>query len=315
MSENKKHEGSLSQKVKEHARKIWLITYGASCQDITYEILQQCDLKVEECYTIQWRESKYTLIHLHSKQRGSTIGKRMLKMRILFGIVKSNILGYESVTGNICRSSQTQQKLEDHPGFQKMVEILNTDVSQMRIWIHKGTPLSNAKGIFWPYIETLPSEQASKTQLKRKLEKWTPIVNEANALKTENALLRDALQQRLMVLSTRPEIDATKPPPTTRTILLHYRTDKRIRHAMRKVSAREERLNRKPSSDGSGEIYAAWNPLMPNLHKMGFTFKDATTRVRALQTAGVLEPFELIRHAKVPNARCEACTSLQITIR
>ena len=42
---------------------------------------------------------------------------------------------------------------------------------------------------------------------------------------------------------------------------------------------------------------------MANLHKLGFTFQDAETRVRALQTAGVLEPFTLVRHAHVPDAR------------
>ena len=77
---------------------------------------------------------------------------------------------------------------------------------------------------------------------------------------------------------------------------------------MQRVSQREERLNNKEeakleSLDGSGEIYTAWNPLMPSLYKKGFTFKDAETRVRALQTAGVLEPFKLIRHARVPDAR------------
>ena len=34
-----------------------------------------------------------------------------------------------------------------------------------------------------------------------------------------------------------------------------------------------------------------------------FTHQDAETRVKSLQTPGVLEPFTLVRHAQVPNAR------------
>ena len=66
----------------------------------------------------------------------------------------------------------------------------------------------------------------------------------------------------------------------------------------------EKQLNASESAtDISSEIYAAWNPLMVHLHKLGFMYQDAETRVRTLQTAGMLEPFELVHHAYVPNAR------------
>ena len=78
---------------------------------------------------------------------------------------------------------------------------------------------------------------------------------------------------------------------------------KKKRDVLKKVGKTSKQLNCTPSPDGSGEIYAAVNPVMPHLFKMGFTFKDAETRVKALQTAGVLEPFELVRHAAVPDAR------------
>ena len=87
---------------------------------------------------------------------------------------------------------------------------------------------------------------------------------------------------------------------------------------MKEVSRMERKLNARETSDYThpttsfqphasdhkeGEIYAAWNPLMTNLHKLGFTNIDAETRVKALQTAGVLEPFHLVRHARVSDAR------------
>ena len=77
---------------------------------------------------------------------------------------------------------------------------------------------------------------------------------------------------------------------------------------MELISKLEKKLNASESAtDTSGEIYAAWNPRMVFLHKLGFTLQDAETRVKALQTAGVLEPFELERHAYVPNARYTIC--------
>ena len=169
--------------IAEHARKIWLITYGASCQDITPDILDRCRLEVDECYTIQWRESKYTLIHLRAKQRGSTISKRISSTQPQFGIIASNILGYESITGNVSQSTDDHQKIDDHPGFQRMVEILNTDPSQIKSWTRTDSPFTNTKGVFWQYLETLPSDQASKTQLKRIIDKWKPMIQELKTIK------------------------------------------------------------------------------------------------------------------------------------
>jgi hypothetical protein len=122
----------------------------------------------------------------------------------------------------------------------------------------------------------------TRVQLIKRFHEWEPIVKEHEKCGQQHHI---------------------KPPPSTLTILSKYRNDKPLRDVMKKVSKADKRMNQTPLHDGSGEIYAAINPLMPHLYKMGFTFKDAETRVKALQTAGVLEPFELIRHARVPEAR------------
>ncbi len=146
----------------------------------------------------------------------------------------------------------------------------------------EGDITSNRKGLLWNSLEHADPEKMSKAQLIKRVSEWGPIVKEHE--------------------KCRKHIE-TKPPPSALTILSKYRNDKPLRDVMKQVSKADKRMNQTPSHDGSGEIYAAINPLMPHLYKMGFTFKDAETRVKALQTAGVLEPFELIRHARVPEAR------------
>ena len=51
------------------------------------------------------------------------------------------------------------------------------------------------------------------------------------------------------------------------------------------------------------EIYAAFCRLRTALHKLGFSCVGAVNWVKQLQTAGLLEPFELVRAARVPDAR------------
>ena len=83
-------------------------------------------------------------------------------------------------------------------------------------------------------------------------------------------------------------------------LLFKYRRDDEARDLMKRVIKVDKELNKiSRSDDPSGAIYAAWNSGMESLHKLDFLQIDAATRVRALQTAGVLEPFKLIRHAQV----------------
>jgi hypothetical protein len=274
-------------------KQIWFLTYGSSFQSITHEVLLDCGLEVDECYTATWRESKYTLFHLQRKHRlrRSAMDKILQQIHYRFNIVPTEIFGFDSVSSN----SRSNGELMDHPGFRIMVEQVNREPLGLEWWISCGAAelSANRKGLLWKYIESTDARSMTHAQLVTRVQKWAPMVSELERLKNMNAMLGEhnaALIDR-------------KPLPSTHTILTKYRVYKPLRDVMKIVGKLSKKLNETPSHDGSGEIYAAVNPMMQHLYKMGFTFKDAETRVKALQTAGVLEPFELIRCVKVADAR------------
>jgi hypothetical protein len=195
------------------------------------------------------------------------------------GIKSTEIFSFDAVS---CNSQVQKESLSDHPGFKHIVHVMNTDISSLEVWMKQGDIISNRKGLLWKYLQSTDPEKMTRLQLIKRVYELEPIAKEHEKCGHQHHI---------------------KAPPSALTILSKYRNDKPLRDVMKQVSKADKRMNQTPSHDGSGEIYAAINPLMPHLYKMGFTFKDAETRVKALQTAGVLEPFELIRHARVPEAR------------
>ena len=246
-------------------------------------MLALCGLVLEECYTIAWRESKYTLIRLSKvhRVRQTALLKIMQLLHERYGIVGTGIFGFDFVASN---NQATDESLFAHPGFKLMAEAINKDISVLETWMREGDIVNNRKGLLWKFLDDTPPGNMTRAQLVKRVTEWGPIVREHS-------------------FCGKQAVETPKPPPSAHAILTKYRTDKALRDVMKKVGRASKKLNGAPSSDGSGEIYAAVNPVMPHLFKMGFTFKDAETRVRALQTAGVLEPFELVRHAAVPDAR------------
>jgi hypothetical protein len=259
------------------------LTYGANCCSIVPAMLSSCGLVVEECYTAAWRESKYTLIRLDKSRRvrQTPLYKMMQLLHERHGIVGTGIFGFDIVASN---NQANDECLFAHPGFKLMVEAINNDLTALESWMREGDVMNNRRGLLWKFIEDTPPRNMTRAQLVKRVTEWGPIVR-------EHSLCGERV------------VETPKPLPSTHSILTKYRTDKALRDVLKKVGKASKQLNCTPSLDGSGEIYAAINPVMPHLFKMGFTFKDAETRVRALQTAGVLEPFELVRHAAVPDAR------------
>ena len=249
-------------------------------------------------YTTTWRESKYTLIHFDTrhKKRGSTLKAAMDKMDEKHGIKSSIVHGYESLSSN----TNDEQLISDHPGFKRIVQQLNSNRDELRIWLQEGDVTTNKKGVLWNHLEFRDPALMTRGQLVEKAAQLLIMNQKYDTLKAENENMKRMLEYLNPTLQRHMD---TKPPPSTHTILTKYRVYKPLRDVMKIVGKLSKKLNETPSHDGSGEIYAAVNPMMQHLYKMGFTYKDAETRVKALQTAGVLEPFELIRCAKVADAR------------
>ena len=284
---------SKKAKIQEANKQTWLFTYTASSPDISASMLHQNGIKCDECYSVQWRESKYTLIHCNSnnKVRSSKLKKTMASLEIYCGIKQSFIVGYDSLSSN----EKAESSIQMHPGFKRMVHALNQHPNELRSWLSEGELATNKRGLLWRYIESTDPKQKTRGQLVTQIIEQAPMIENYKAIQAENESLKAELALRGVELS--------KAPPSTRAVLFGYRKDKDARNIMSSVTGLEKRLNKTASVDGSGEIYAAWNPTMKHLFKLGFTFQDAGTRVKALQTAGVLEPFTLVRHAHVAAAR------------
>jgi len=175
-------------------KRIWLVTYGSGCPSVTHDMLRERGVYVDECYTVTWRESKYTLFRL-SKQnrfRASTISKVMLSLKESYGIVGSGLFGFGSVS---CNDEKKEELLIDHPGFRKMVDVLNDNPDALSWWMVTGDLVSNRKGLLWRHIEMTDPSSMTRAQLMERVIKWSPIVKEAEILKETNNLLGRRLQE------------------------------------------------------------------------------------------------------------------------
>lgn len=175
---------------KEHAKQIWLITYASGSPNITSELLIQSDIQCDECYTITWRESKYTLIHSKNRFRYSKLDKLINRDYRSHGIVGSHITGYDTLSSN---DEKKDTAIHEHPGFQKMVELMNQKSADLVAWIEHGDLLTYRKGLLWKYIESTDPKEKTRKQLMDQVIKWTPLIQEREALIETNRVLQATL--------------------------------------------------------------------------------------------------------------------------
>lgn len=155
------------------------------------------NVKVDECYTAVWRESKYTLIHCTKTDR---IALQALKLAMdnlqkLHGIsLNATILSYEALSSN---DSHTGESLEEHPGFKRIVHLLNTKSDDLTWWIAGGNNVfDHRKGMLWKYIETTDPTRMTHGQLAAKVISWRPIVEECENTKRMLEVLNPMLQAK-----------------------------------------------------------------------------------------------------------------------
>ena len=156
-------------------------------------MLHASGLEVDECYTVAWRESKYTLFHLPTKHRirKTALSKIMDELVKTHGLILGEIMGYDSIASTTNLS--TEDMLDTHPGFKMMIEILNTRQTELEWWMEDGDLTSNKNGLLWKHIQTVPAEKMTRAQLIKRVNQWTPIIQEHKKLKQEHASLHQAL--------------------------------------------------------------------------------------------------------------------------
>ena len=261
----------------------FLISYGSSRPSITPSLfLAHSKIDVDECYTLAQRDYKYTLIHVRHRLPKSTITSFMCRMKEVYGIESANVFGYDAVS--------FQKEIDEHPGMMLIINAVKSGFSELDIWTHHKDLYLYRRGLLFPYLPGQPLDQMTRGQILRRAKELEEQLAEAKAkwIDVEDHQLDSGLKKSF---------------PSVRTVLMKYRRDRASRALMKSVMKWEKASKKQCTRSKTGEIYAAWNPLMPSLHKLGFTLQDAETRVKSLQTAGVLEPFTLVRHAQVPNAR------------
>jgi hypothetical protein len=179
-------------KVREYEKQIWFITYASGSSDLTPELLHEANIQCDECYTITWRESKYTLIHLDSanRMRLPALKTALQKLHTDHGIITSFISGYDTLS---CNTLNEDQKVFNHPGFQKMVELLNKKRDEVRIWLKNGEISTYRKGLLWKYIESTDHKKKTHGQLVEQVLKMTSKMQEYEELKSANQALQAAL--------------------------------------------------------------------------------------------------------------------------
>jgi hypothetical protein len=191
-----KNISDLSQQKQGTGKQLWLITYGSSSESITHDMLKQCGLEVEECYTTKWRESKYTLIRVHKANRPRKTGMQKVMGRIFqkFRVIETEIFGFDSVSSN---SKAEHTSLEDHPGFKLMVQAANKTPTDLEWWIHKGVQdlTANRKGLLWRHIETTDAKSMTRFQLIQRVEMWKPVVMEVEELRSMNSMLTERVRE------------------------------------------------------------------------------------------------------------------------
>ena len=175
-------------------KRVWMITYASGCSDISAEILHAHGIMCDECYTITWRESKYTLIHLKTqdKMRLGAMTKAISKMEASVGLKLSSIVGYEGLTSN----QRDESSVCEHPGFRRMIQLLNQNPDDLAAWSAAGDWKTNRKGLLWKFMEETDLRQRTRAQLISQILEWAPTIQEAVSLRAENETLRITLDVR-----------------------------------------------------------------------------------------------------------------------
>jgi hypothetical protein len=187
-------------------KRIWLITYGASSPNITHDMLEEENIISDECYTLEQRDLKYTLVNIPTRVRWECLDKCMKNLKESRNIILQNITGYDSLAGFY----GPNEELAEHPGLKLIVH----HFQGVHKWSKTGDAQLNKTSIMWKFITPADLSTWAKPKLvaalkekteelsenKRKLQTAESEIQvleaELNAKQSEN----DRLQKRIKTL-------------------------------------------------------------------------------------------------------------------
>ena len=105
----------------------------------------------------------------------------MLMLDASHGIRGSFITGYDTLTSNT-----KEDNIKEHPGFMRMVELLNKKSVELESWINEGDVFTNRKGLLWQHIEGTDPSAMTQTQLVHRVRTLAPLALENTRIRSEN---------------------------------------------------------------------------------------------------------------------------------
>jgi hypothetical protein len=102
------------------------------------------------------------------------------------GILGSELFGFDTVSSN---SIANDENLHDHPGFKMIVDLMNTDITKLEIWMQEGDLTTNKKGLLWKYTKSTNPAQMTRSQLIQQIKEWGPAIKEFEELKQTHSIL------------------------------------------------------------------------------------------------------------------------------
>lgn len=172
-------EGDKETRKHESKKHLWLITYTADSVNITSEMLRAAGVVCDECHTVAWRESKYSLVHLTkaNRIRGGRLRRVLGEFRSQYGIKQSLIVGYDT----LCSNDKVDSSIEEHPGFKQIVHALNHAPDQLQSWMAQGDVKTNRKGCLWRFLDSVDPRHKTRGQLVAQLLEWAPLIRQQAA--------------------------------------------------------------------------------------------------------------------------------------
>ena len=141
----------------ENPKRVWLITYGAASPNITHPLLQEHGILVDECYTLEQRDLKYTLINVPKRIRLKQMNATMGSLRESHAVILQELMGYEAVTGFYGPT----EELFNHPGFKLIVH----NIDKVHEWLAKGDMHTNQTSLLFNFVIPANLSSLSKGKL------------------------------------------------------------------------------------------------------------------------------------------------------
>lgn len=151
----------------DNPRRVWLISYWADSPNITHTMLHAQGIMADECYTLERREVKFTLINVPRRARPVQMYGCMERLRVSDSVNLQQVDGYAA----LCGFYGVTDELIGHPGFRLIVQRLES----VHVWLQYGDMYTNRMSLLCKFAAGSNVSNLTKgrlgalvTDLKRK---------------------------------------------------------------------------------------------------------------------------------------------------